>query len=192
MLVFGLSVVNVLMGQALFSEGASRAPVSQPRLQQQSNQSKLDAARIRREFEERVPSVDYDSQEPLDAAEKIKRKTKSKHYDGKNLVMTNPSDSGSSTTLDSEVFNSLPALPLAQSDVILTANVLASEAHLSNDKTGVYSEFNVQVEAVLKGTIPGSSQNNLISLSRLGGVVRYPSDTCFSSKLWRIQGIMKS
>ena len=51
----------------------------------------------------------------------------------------------------------------------------APTKHLSNDKNGVYSEFNVQVDAVLKGVVPTLSQTNLISVSRLGGMVRYPS-----------------
>ncbi len=46
---------------------------------------------------------------------------------------------------------------------------------MQRDKNGVYSEFNVQVDAVLKGAVPTLSQTNLISVSRLGGMVRYPS-----------------
>jgi len=129
----------------------------------------------RQEIEARVPTTDYDSLEPTNPAEKIKRKNRNKHYDGRNFVMSNPSNSGSATILDNEVFFDLPALPVGQSDVIVTGDILTSEAHLSNDKTGVYSEFDIQVDEVLKGTLPTLSKTNLISVSRPGGVVRYPS-----------------
>ncbi|MFY9572875.1 MAG: hypothetical protein WAV20_15850 [Blastocatellia bacterium] len=44
----------------------------------------------------------------------------------------------------------LPAIPVAQSDVVVVGEVVANEAHLSNDKTGVYSEFSITVDEVLK------------------------------------------
>ncbi len=90
-------------------------------------------------------------------------------------MTSNPDNSTAGVIEDSEVFFDLPALPVVQSDVILTADVLNSEGHLSNNKNAVYSEFNVQVDAVLKGAVPILSQANLISVSRLGGMVRYPS-----------------
>jgi hypothetical protein len=158
---------------AIFSAGvprlSSRASAqrnqSNARLPQQPDkpkQSQQDAARALQEFQARFPTADYDSPEPTNREEKTKRRKRNKRYDGKGMVTSNPYDSTS-------------ALPVAQSDVILTADVLSSEAHLSNDKNSVYSEFNVQVDAVLKGTLPTLSQTNLISVSRLGGMVRYPS-----------------
>jgi hypothetical protein len=149
-------------------ESLSRQPDKSQRNQQ-------DAAQKRQELQARIPTIDYVSPEPTDSAEKAKRRKRNKHYDGKNLVMTNPSGSGTATIVDDDRFSSLPALPVTQSDVILTADVLNSGAHLSNDKSGVYSEFNVQIDTVLKGTVSSLSQTNLISLSRQGGVVRYPS-----------------
>src|SRR5258706_11262615 len=114
-----------------------------PQQPDRSQRGQQDAARKRQEMEARVPTTDYDSPEPTAPEEKAKRRNRNKHYDGKGLVDRNPSNEGSATTFDSEVFFDLPALPVVQSDVILTADVLNSEAHLSNDKTGVYSEFNV-------------------------------------------------
>lgn len=184
--ILSLSVLIVLVLLAVFSAGVPRHSSRALAQRNQSNKSlpqppdnpkrsQQDIARKRQELEARVPTIDYDSPEPTNPEEKAKRRKRNKHYDGKGLVDSNPSDSGSATTLDSEVFFDLPALPVTQSDVILTADVLNSEAHLSNDKTGVYSEFNVQVDVVLRGTVPTLSQTNLVSISRLGGTVRYPS-----------------
>ena len=185
-LIFGLSVIITLVLLAIFAAGFSRFSIpalAQPNrsnilLPQQPDKSQRrpqDAERKRQEFVARVPTTDYDAPEPTSPAEKLKRRNRNKHYDGKNLVMSNPSNSGSATILDSELFFDLPALPVHQCDVILTADVLNAEGHLSNDKHSVYSEFNVQVDAVLKGVVPTLPQTNLISISRLGGMVRYPS-----------------
>jgi hypothetical protein len=89
--------------------------------------------------------------------------------------MKNPSNEGTATVIDSHEFFALPALPVAQSDVILIADVLDSEAHLSNDKTGVYSEFNARVSEVFKGGVSSLAPTNLVIISRRGGKVRYPS-----------------
>lgn len=170
--VLGFCVFVGLMGIVLFSAGASRVSLSQQ--SNKPNRNQRDAAAVRQELQARIPTTDYDSPESSDPAEKAKRSKRNKHYDKGNFVMRNPSNEGTATILNSEAV-ALPALPAAQSDVILTAEVLNSEAHLSNDKTGVYSEFNVQVDVVLKGNVSTLSQTNLISISRPGGVVRYPS-----------------
>lgn len=185
--ILSLSVLIVLALLAIFSAGVPRLSSGALAQRNQSNVSlpqqpdkpkrgnQQDAARALQEFQARFPTTDYNSPEPTNPEDKAKRRNRNKHYDGKGLVDSNPSNSGSATIFDSEVFFDLPALPVVQSDVILTADVLNSEAHLSNDKTGVYSEFNVQVDVVLKGIVPTLSQTNLISVSRLGGIVRYPS-----------------
>lgn len=168
----GLSLLIVFIGLVLFSAGASRSR-EQKLNPQRGNQQ--DAIRALQEFQARFPTTDYDSPEPIDLQEKAKRKDRNKRYDGKGLVTDKPYASTTAVTEDSEDFYNLPPLPVAQSDVILTANVLNSRAHLSNDKNGVYSEFNIQVDEVLKGTVDTSSKTDSISVSRLGGVVRYPS-----------------
>lgn len=135
-----------------------------------------------KKIEARVPSTDYDAPEPTNPEEKAKRQKKNKHYDDGGMVAKNPGE-GAGSILVSHAFFALPALPTAQSDVILTADVLKSEAHLSNDKTGIYSEFSVQVNEVLKNAGSPLSQGNLITLSRRGGKVRYPSGQIFSYEI---------
>ena len=175
-LVISICALIVLLGVAYFSLGASR--LNKPPQQNNSGQAKpkKDQGPRQQDVEARIPTTEYDAAEPTNPEEKIKRKNRNKHYDGKHLVMSNPTNSGSGVARRSAVFDSLPALPVTESDVILTADVLNSEAHLSNDKTGVYSEFTIQVDTVLKGGIPPTLlQSNLVSISRFGGKVRYPS-----------------
>ena len=61
---------------------------------------------------------------------------------------------------------------MEESSVIVIGDVLHSEAHLSEDKRGVYSEFTIRLVEVLKGDSfwPGSE----MVVERLGGYVRYP------------------
>src|SRR5262252_4697773 len=174
---------SLLLGLALFSVGASRFPTT---VVQQNNSSqtkpKKDLIQLQQEIDARVPVTDYDAPQSTNAEENAKRWKKNKHYDDGGMVMKNPGE-GTASTLESHAFFALPALPTAQSDAILTADVLKSEAHLSNDKTGVYSEFNVQVNEVLKNTGPTLSQGSLIVLSRRGGKVRYASGRVFQYEI---------
>ncbi len=70
----------------------------------------------------------------------------------------------------------LPNLPFIKSDAVVVGTIKSSEVHLSNDKTGVYSEFSVQVDTVVK-----DNQNNQIIINknivvqREGGQIKYPS-----------------
>src|SRR5204862_422123 len=67
----------------------------------------------------------------------------------------------------------LSSIPTDQSDVVIVGEVNAAHAYLSNDKTGVYSEFTIQVEQILKAPI-GISPTSIVA-ERLGGAVRFPS-----------------
>jgi len=172
-MVSGCALI-VVIGLVLFSASASRKTLLQQNNSSQAKPRKYSGP-SQQDVAARIPTIDYDEPEPTNQEEKTKRKNKSKHYDGKYLVMKNPTNSGGGVATRSAVFDDLPALPVTQSNVILTGDVLNSEAHLSNDKTGVYSEFTFQVDTVIKGSIPTLSQTNLISISRLGGNVRYAS-----------------
>lgn len=70
----------------------------------------------------------------------------------------------------------LSALPFPQSDVVLIGGVMDAKAHLSNDRTGIYSEFSVQVEQVFKNaTGDAVNPGNTVFLERFGGAVRFSS-----------------
>jgi len=170
---FALVLVGVLLGIGSSAggrgSGLTRLPDSLAQLPESVNQE--DEAAARRALHARFPSVEYDEQQSSDPAERAKRSKRNKHYDGRRLVMENPSPSGTATIVDSEVFFELPALPVDESDWILIGDVLSAEAHLSNDRNAVYSEFRLQVCETLRGSL--SSQE--IVISRMGGVVRYRS-----------------
>ena len=78
----------------------------------------------------------------------------------------------------------LPPLPAVQSEVILIGEVSAWRAHLSNDKTGIYSEFPVRIEEVLKNASSSPLHGGgRVYLERVGGAVRYPSGRKFTYRV---------
>ncbi len=67
----------------------------------------------------------------------------------------------------------LPPLPITQSDVVILGEVADGQAYLSEDKTGVYSEFTVTIERVFKNN-DLSSGDSLIA-EREGGFIKFAS-----------------
>jgi hypothetical protein len=69
---------------------------------------------------------------------------------------------------------SLPAFPTEKATAIVCGTVTDARGYLSNDKSGVYSSFTIQVEEVLKN--PGKlTVDSVIEVEREGGRVQFPS-----------------
>lgn|ERR1041385_8241055 len=131
------------------------------------------------------PATAYDNPEPTDARSRSIRESRGKKFDN-SMFRVHPLDPSDTTYLTHSGTDLLPALPIAQSDLILIGEVVDAKAYLSNDKTGVYSEFTVRVDEVLKsGGETSVAQNNTIAVERQGGRVQFPSGkehTYFVSK----------
>ncbi len=69
----------------------------------------------------------------------------------------------------------LSALPVEQSDTVVIGKISKAEAHLSDDKTRLYSEFSIDVEQVFKNANGIVNSDSIISATRLGGSVRFGS-----------------
>ena len=130
----------------------------------------------KQEYNSQFPIADYDAPEPTDPKERDQRRARSKHHDRMNMVTNDSAGHIAESALYIPWGFDIGALPAGKSDAIVIGNVLDAAAHLSNDKTGVYSEFTVQVNEVLKSNgsvlpVSGSS----ITVERPGGFVRYGS-----------------
>lgn len=125
------------------------------------------------EFKNRFSKADFDAPEPSDPVEKEKRKKRSKHFNKMNIVSREPTRYWMALT--SEWDFGLPALPAAQSNAVLIVEPLTAEAYLSEDKTGIYTEFSARLQEVLKSNNPLLIKDSLIGVSRAGGIVRYPT-----------------
>jgi hypothetical protein len=134
--------------------------------------------------ERELPIVDFPSKQSGESVSKereddkdlARMKARASRYDRQS---SQPIEEG--YTISSRVWTShwsrgLPALPVAESDVVLVGGVLHAQAHLSNDKTGIYSEFTVQIEEVFRDNGKVSlSPGVVVSVERFGGAVRFPS-----------------
>lgn len=154
---------------------ASSSQQASPATQADSTKQKPEAVAV-----DHIPIVDYEnsaSMSPTDidprarALRSAKGERYAKHIRG--LIVDRDTDQG--MILASRYIAPLPALPVG-SDVVALGEVVDAKAYLSDDKTGVYSEFSVLIEDVFKKEsmtpiFPGS----LVVTERYGGRVRFPS-----------------
>jgi hypothetical protein len=120
--------------------------------------------------EDRYPLVDAEEVEPSDPVERTKLKKQKQRYD-KDSPFSRPGPSDAEIAFLPEWQFNFPALPIARSDVIVIGQVLKAEAHRSENKLNVFSNFAVKVEEVLKGS--NLTAGSVINVQRLGGVVNY-------------------
>ncbi len=142
-------------------------------------QAQSDKTSVTKQTSSNLPIVDFDSESNLQLDE-LRKKRNSK-YDLKGQEI----DAESSALKENSRPNLVilqsahapiePAFPIAASDIVVSGEVLAAQAHLSNDKTAVYSEFKVQVKEVINQKSSGFTLDGLIDVERLGGGVRFPS-----------------
>ncbi|HXQ70949.1 MAG TPA: hypothetical protein VN844_10700 [Pyrinomonadaceae bacterium] len=123
---------------------------------------------------QQFPIVDLFASEPTDPAEKERRAKKGKKY---NIKYTAPlSESVDSMFLNVDWDVNLPAFPIEKSAAVVIARVQKAEAHLSEDKTGIYSEFTIKIDAIFKNDPNNQLLNDKsIFAYRTGGRVRFPS-----------------
>ena len=151
-----------------FSRTNKTEPSAFTRNQQDQAKWKLREEEQKKHF----PIADFNEPEPKEGVEREQRKQKRKRKNGLGLVNLKPEpNSGGGLFLPHNQFN-FPALPVKESSVVVIAEVLRSEAHLSEDKTAVFSEFTIRLTDVLKAD--SSLQSSEMIVERLGGYVRYP------------------
>lgn len=136
------------------------------RTQSRSEKNKVD---------ESYPIVDYHASLPSEAATRSQRERANRSYDRKNIVTKAPV--GNEVLIMNDLWDSLPALPVYGSNAVVMGNVSDAHAFLSNDKTGTYSEFTVQIEKVFKDDKDAPlSSGSALKVDRLGARVRHSSD----------------
>jgi hypothetical protein len=122
----------------------------------------------------KIPKVSINSLDTDDVVERRIRVSRNSRYDspsGKPLDQF--PDNATSRGLVSEWDVYLPALPVAESDAIVLADVIDAKAFLSDHKTGAYSEFNVRVIDLFKDN--QTLNGNQITIERQGAIVELPS-----------------
>ena len=124
----------------------------------------------RQKLDEQLPIVDYNEPKPTEAAEREKRLAKDRRHNlGGSPKIVEGMTEASTVYHWPEDF---PALPVEQSTTIVVGRVLEAKAHISDDRTGVYSEVVVDVEKLLKDKVGIASP---VVAEREGGRIRFPS-----------------
>jgi hypothetical protein len=116
-------------------------------------------------------SVRYDDPENLTPNKQ--RRRKNQRYDNQEWVyktITNPNAGGVGKITDDPL---APAFPVKESSLIVAGDVVAVRTFLSNNLRGVYSEFTIRPDDVLKDSNKIASKT--IIADREGGVVIYPN-----------------
>lgn len=101
-----------------------------------------------------------------------KRRKKSKKFDNiQNERIEDTTPSGDFNLVSEGLVSDMP---VELSDLIVEGDVKDANAFLSDDRTGVYSEFTISVSDVIKSSVPVQKHDE-ITAERFGGRVRFPS-----------------
>lgn len=171
--VFVVVVTAMVLSVTVFKDGQGSAYV-----QQTVSVASRGSYQDRRD---RYPVVDAEETEPVDSVKKAKLKKQKQRYD-KDAPFTNPGPKDEEVAFQPEWQFNFPALPVSKSDVIVVGQVLSAEAHRSDNKMNVFSNFEVRVDEVLKG---GSNPGKVINIQRIGGFIKYSTDR---KVLFRLSG----
>jgi hypothetical protein len=150
--------------------------------QTQNNATPTNQGDSKKAAEDFYTITDYAAAEPTDPKKRALRHARGKRYgvppakgvDPKRFMISEERES----SFGAPRFDVPPesALPASASDIVIIGEIVDAEAFLSEDKTGIYSEFTINVGEVLKNSssapVPSSS---LIVAERDGGGVRFAS-----------------
>jgi hypothetical protein len=134
---------------------------------------------------QRYPTTDYEEPELADPKKNLARKEKKLRKNEFKVVARNPKFSTAEVVVIQEGGMDFPALPVTKSTLVVLGRVTAAEAHISENKKNVYSEFTVLVEKVFKAQSNSIVEGDEITVDRVGGFVRYPNS---HTVLYRISG----
>lgn len=178
LVLFTLAVV-AMTTMATLRNGTQDSPSGKQQPKEESYKQRL-------EFESQFPVVDYDAPESADPEKRAKRKIKNKRYDKLDFGINDPTPNIGRTSIENDWALHVTPLPAGQSEVVVVGDVQEAETHLSVDKSGIYSEFTIRVDEVLKGNVlSDAAQSKSIKAERIGGIVRYASG---HKRLYHIMG----
>lgn len=116
-----------------------------------------------------LPVADFTAPAPTDPDAKARRNAKGERYNNKGSQPIRDAGSPYERTWTGHWRQGLPAIPVDQSSLVLVGEVTDARAYLSNDQTGVYSEFTIRIEDILKSDRADSvAAGNTIAIERWG------------------------
>ena len=143
---------------------------------QSNNQSEARSKEQQKiDFYEQFPIVDYSTPEPSDVKKRAQRHAKSRRYNNRSVLpLPHYKDKGQGVQEYNDWETRLSPLPVIESDALVIGEITDAQAYLSNDKSGVYSEFITRVDELLKSDRAQVTAGQLVVAQREGGRVKYP------------------
>lgn len=141
------------------------------------NPRKTDEGSLAKQIDDgATPIVDLQSPDTSDRVDKNNRRIKNARHDNSGSDKTRPIPNINGVLSEPERRAGFSDIPVAKSDLIIEAVVSESHAFISNDKTGIYSEFTLLASKPAKWTTGlGVNLNDRIVGERFGGKIKYPS-----------------
>jgi hypothetical protein len=127
------------------------------------------------EKKNRFPVADYEEHDTNDGEKDRLRKEKQKRYNNFKIVTSKPPEWQTERVFVGEGAMNFPALPVVESSLVVVGRVTKAEAHVSENKKNVYSEFTIVVEKVLKSGNSPLVEGSEVAVDRIGGYVKYPN-----------------
>jgi hypothetical protein len=122
----------------------------------------------------RFPIVESTSSEPADPTIRAKLAIRGRKYNTRYAPILNEESNGTFVVNDS--LSDLSALPVDKSSAVVVGEVTDRKAHLSEDKTAIYSEFEIRIQSILKNDSKiVLSHTGSVTVERYGGRIRFPS-----------------
>jgi hypothetical protein len=172
-LLTATAVTSITRIHSLGKQSSNSASIGQSH---QPIRKKISSIKTKQQWDEllnQLPVADYDAPSPDEPEKQVKRRNINSHFDRQGFVVKTPDPA---VTLTEAFYEGRErwAIPAAESDAIVVGKVQRAQAYLSNDKSGVYTEFIIVVDEVLKtdGLTQILPRSNIVA-SRAGGVVRY-------------------
>ena len=164
--IFVCVVVTIMFSATGFKNPSSTAQSGQQSLRTIPQLSHEEAVR-------RYPTAELEEPEPTDSAKRAA--LKERKVRNNEQTFSEPSAEDGAIGWFPERDFDFPALPINESDLVLIGQVLSAKAHRSENKRGIFSEFEVRVDEILKGRDPRVNDQTVITVERTGGFLRYPN-----------------
>jgi hypothetical protein len=123
-----------------------------------------------KKIKDRFPTVEYNKLES-----DPDKKAKKKRYNDFDWVYTTVGPEITQAIFTPEPHVTFAALPVTESDMVVVGTLGSAQAHLSDNKKNIFSEFTLIIEDVLKSKSSGIAQGAVLTVDRTGGHVIYPN-----------------
>ena len=175
-LILGLTVITLTGAVTLLTLKGQDKPGDNKQEMRVLRRSGQAEGPTEKEILDQLPIADAFSNLPAESEKRAERQKKNARYDKARSQDISEADYPLGVIFNTHWSQGLPALPIDESQVIVLAHVIDSNAYLSNDRTGIYSEFTANVKELFKNATTSSLANgSQVVFERLGGAVRFAS-----------------